>query len=790
MLFSKKLFYQTNHYLKTPATILFSILAKVSLAVALLLFSGLTLDAKAENDPDTDRSTIRVLVNSEDDGTSVVGATVILTEQGADTLSAAVTDAYGFVEFSSIEPGNYDIHISFIGFQTNIEEVSLSPGETVIVRSELITSTAELDEVQVSAIRGIARREAGRQSISPQDINRIPTPGPGGDLTMYLQTLPSVVSTGDRGGELYIRGGTPAQSMVLVENMPIIKPFHISNLFSAFPQEVLSDVDVYAGGFGSEYAGATSSVLDVRLRQGNMRNFRSQAAASPYMVSFLAEGPVKRDEQSFMIMGRHSVIEDTGPSLIGEEVPLLFYDVLGRYSINWEGLTCNVTGIHTYDRGQINPVRSVELSWTNTTIGTRCLGYSEDLGHAVDFTFGYTGFNSTEKGIDNIGREAGIRKGFLRMDNGIRIFDTPGNYGFNLNFINYRAVLDEPFAEQFGREVRFAGLGSELNDVVVSLSTYFNLNWQPSRNFIITPGIASQIRLRDLSPTIEPRFRITWRPDGTEDKELTLALGRYVQMFDAINDERDAGTVFYVYKPIETGGSYPESLHAILGYRHQFSDRFGFSIEGYAKDHSNIPVARWTREAGNTLETGNADALTFGGDLQLEFNFYPFYMSVAYGLAKITYEAPSDELVAWIDDPIFSYNPAHDRRHQINLISTYSLRDYTFSVSWQFSSGGTFTRVYAYDIALRGLPDQNPLVNQGTAFTLFTEPFDGRMPSFNRMDVSVSRLFQNIPGVDIEAEIGAINSMDVRNVFYFDVNTRQQVDQMPFVPYAALTLKF
>lgn len=790
MLYLNKLFYQIYNSAEKLTNQLPKVLFKIAFGLTFLLFSGQSFLIYAENDPDSDRSTLRILVHSEDDGTSVVGATVILTEPGADTLNVSVTDVYGFVEFTNLEPGDYEVHVSFVGFQTNIEEVSLSSGETIILRSELVTSTAELGELQVSAIRGIARREAGRQSISPQDISRIPTPGPGGDLTMYLQTLPSVVSTGDRGGELYIRGGTPAQNIVLVENMPIIKPFHISNLFSAFPQEALSNVDVYAGGFGSEYAGATSSVLDVSLRQGNMRRFRSQAAASPYLVSFLAEGPVIRDEQSFFIMGRHSVIEETGPTLTGDDVPMLFYDVLARYSINWDGLTCNITGIQTFDRGQINPVRDVQLSWTNTTVGTRCLGYSEDLGHAVDFTFGYTGFNSTEKGIDDIGRESGIRQGFLRMDNGVRVFNQPGNYGFNLNFINYTAILDEPFAEQLGGEVRYSGLDAEMNDIVVSLSSYFNLNWRPSQNFIITPGIASQIRMRDLSPTLEPRFRITWRPDGTEDKELTLALGRYMQMFDAINDERDAGTVFYVYKPIETGDPYPESLHAILGYRHQFSDRFGFSIEGFAKDHKNIPVARWTREPGNTLDTGMADSYVFGGDIQMEFNFYPFYMSIAYGLAKITYEAPSEELVAWIDDPVFSYNPAHDRRHQINLISTYSFRDYTFSLSWQFSSGGTFTRVYAYDIALRGLPDQNPLVNQGSALTLFTEPFDGRMPSFNRMDVSVSRLFQNFPGVDIEAEIGAINSMNVRNVFYFDVNTRQQVDQMPFVPYAALTFKF
>jgi len=243
-------------------------------------------------------ATLCVIVISHDDGTFITGANILLTQPEGDTLRAGVSDVNGFNEFSGISPGTYEIHISYIGFAAQRETITLEADETRIHKTELAASVAELDELVVGVRRGAARRETGMQTITSVDLDRIPTAGRGGDLTVYLQTLPGVVTSGDRGGEMYIRGGTPAQNLMHVDNMPVVKPFHISNLFSAFPQDIISNVDMFAGGFGAEFTGATSSVVDDKLRQGNMRNVQSKAAISPYMFSFLAEGPIARDKTS------------------------------------------------------------------------------------------------------------------------------------------------------------------------------------------------------------------------------------------------------------------------------------------------------------------------------------------------------------------------------------------------------------------------------------------------------------------------------------------------------------
>lgn len=754
-------------------------IAGILTALFVLLATG-SLIAQSNN------ATLRIVVTSADDGRPIVNANILLTGTEGDTLHAGASDRDGIKEFSDISAQTYQINISYIGYQRYSESVTLEAGETRIHEVSLQTETVEIDELTVGVRSGAVRREAGRQTITANDINLVPAPGGGGDLSSYLQTQPGVVTTGDKGGEFYIRGGTPSQNIVLLDNMPIIKPFHISNLYSAFPQEAINNVDFYAGGFGAEYAGAASSILDVNLKQGNLKTFESSASVSPYLTSIQAEGPIVEDKSSILLVGRRSAIDRTAPSLTGKEVPLVFGDVIARYSINWSGLSCNITGLYTQDQGKINPERDLQLQWSNSAAGIRCLGYGEQLDHILDITMGYSGFTSSETGVDDLGRNSGISKGYLQLDNGGSFGGLQFEYGFRWNLNFYNATLYEPFPELRDEEVRYPGLDSSLDEFESILSGYISLDWEPSDNLTITPGLTSQNRHADMALTLEPRLRASWHPGGSERQEVTLSGGRYIQMMEGITDERDAGTVFYVYKPVGRDEPMPEAWHGIIGYHRQLGESFEASIEGYGKKLSNFLVAKWTQEPGNTIRTTKAEGLIYGGDLQLEFNQYPFYVSVGYGWSEINYEIPTSEVAAWREGSTFRYNPSHDLRHQLNVIASYNVAGFTANANWRFNSGNPFTRLFALDFALEDLPDQNVLKDRGTAKSLYSEPFDGRLPSFHRLDVSVSRTFNLSPSISLETEIGAINAYDIRNVFYFDINTFEQIDQTPLLPYASV----
>ncbi len=727
---------------------------------------------------ESDSATLRVIVASDEDGNPIPGANVILsTEQ--DTVGAGSTNSDGYVQISDLQPGDYNLEVSFLGYQSYQTDVSLSAGQTALERVRLSADVEQLDEVVVEAADGAAYREAGRQTVSPQELGRIPSPGPGGDLAMYLQSLPGVVSSGDRGGEMFIRGGTPSQNVILMDNIPLTQPFHISNLFSAFPEEALQDVEFYAGGFGAEYTGGTSSVIDVSLRQGNMREFSGEVAASPYLVSAFAEGPIVEDHQSLLVSARSSVIDQTAEPLSGEEVPIDFYDILVRYTNELPNLTCSVTGMHTYDEGQINPLRDVNLSWTNTALGGRCLLFDASLDHAFDISVGISNFTNTEGTLDNVERESSVQRIHLRLDRDYDYLGLPISYGLRFDVARFQSELDERFV-----------LFDEFDSRMANFQAFASATWEPIDNLTVVPGLTSQISTGLEVPTLEPRLRLSYQPFGSEFQEFSLAAGRYYQLVEGISDERDAGTVFNVWKPMDTM-DHPEpwAWHGIVGFRQRLANSFEATIEGYIKDQRNIPVSKWTPEARLEIETAFADGFTYGADARIEYDSGPLHLMLGYDWSKVNYEASTGELGAWIDGEIFSYNPAHDRRHQFSAMAGYDIFGVTTSVRWEYGTGQPYTRIRGNDMAIP-LPDQNPATFPGTAMTIFEEPFGDRLPSTHRLDVSMEREFQLSPRVVLGTEIGAINIYDRNNIFYYDSSTFERVDQMPFLPYFAVSASF
>src|SRR5690606_15734386 len=170
---------------------------------------------------------------------------------------------------------------------------------TVNVRMSPSAIRIEGVAVEVGA-EGAAIRDFGAQRITPTQTRRIPTPAASGDLATYLQTLPGVVTTGDRGGQIFVRGGTHTENITLMDGLTIYQPFHIVGFFSAFPEDLVSNVDFYAGGFGARYHGRTSSVMDVQMREGNRERYSASTSVSPFLAEARIEGPISPGQVSWI----------------------------------------------------------------------------------------------------------------------------------------------------------------------------------------------------------------------------------------------------------------------------------------------------------------------------------------------------------------------------------------------------------------------------------------------------------------------------------------------------------
>jgi len=750
-----------------------ALLKKVSLCLLLSAMFGLfgLQNAAAQE------ALLRVVAVSGEDGSPLVAANVLMYRQGEEELRYnCVTNNDGFCEIRNIEPGmEYELRITYVGFARFRQNVSLEAGERETIRVELPPEMGEFDEITVRGERVLTTGEVGVRRIGSVDIGRIPTPGVDGDLVSYLSSEPGVVSTGDRGGDLFIRGGTPDQNQILVDNLPIVKPFHISNLFSAFSEDIVQTADMYAGGYGAEYSGATSAVIDIKLRPGNMKNFAASGAVSPYMVSLHMEGPIKTDGQSFLLTGRRSVIEDVSPTLIGEEIPLQFSDIVGRYTIQGDNISCNITGIRTNDSGEIVPGQELRHSWSNNVLGARCLAFDTGFNHPLEMTAGYSGYQNSEGAGGDNERFSSLNQFYMNLNLQELILGIPVNYGFGVNFRNFNIDLQEKFISQ-----------RSINRIIPVISLFTLASWEPNNRWAVQPGVASQISL-DSPTSLEPRLRIAWKPDGTDQQELSLAAGRYVQLTTGVSDQRDVGTVFTVLQPVETGDPLPSSLHGILAYQQRLGNFFVANVEGYVKDYKNIQVSKWTPENRIELETALADGFTYGFDLRFRYFKNPFFISAGYGWSFVEYEATSGNLGAWIEEPVFEFYPAHDQRHKLNTVLGYKFADFEGNIRWELGSGKPYTRIFGFDMSVR-VPMEDVTETPGIPRILFSRPFGERMPYYHRLDVSVNRSFSLSQGWTVKAETGVINAYNRNNIFNFDFNTLQRVDQGPLFPYLSVKI--
>lgn len=727
-------------------------------------------------------SVLRLIVYSGKDGNPLTGTNILLYKKGKQFNDnfryGGSTNSNGFLELRGVAPGQYQLKVSYIGYQMYRQTITLKANDIKIVELTLTPKVGELEELVVEAERDIEVGEVGLAKISPEEIARIPTPGPGGDLASYLQTLPGVVMTGDRGGELYVRGGTPTQNLVLVNNMPIVKPFHISNLFSAFPSSIIQSVDVYAGGFDAKYIGATSAVIDVSLRAGNMRRYEADVGLSSHIVTVKLEGPIERDQKSFLVVARKSIIDQTDTYLSSRRVPIDFYDIMASYTFRPNGFSCSISGLRTYDQGQINPARNISLSWSNTVVGATCLGYNDTFNYPVEMTFGYSSYSNSETSPAREITSSGVSQIFAKVETQRQILGLPAIYNFELYYQSYHTVLNERFTrlESFDR-IQSVAKGS------------VSLIWEVNEDVTAEPSLGTQLTLHNV--TLEPRLRISYHPDDAY--EVSIALGKYNQNMIGITDQRDAGTTFTVLKPGKDI-PLPEALHGLIGFNAALGNGFEAKLGAYVIKRNNISVAKWNPIAKVEIETALADGLSYGFDARLKYDKNPFYASLSYGWAKTKYEATTEALGAWVGGKVFSYFPPHDRRHKISAVASAAFAGFTAGLSWTYGSGRPFTRVFGFDLALNFpevfLPIDFPTKEPGVARTLFSRPYGARLPSVHQLDVSLERSFELSTHVSLDAEIGVINVYGRKNIFYFDSNTLQRVNQTPFLPYFTIVAEF
>ncbi len=750
--------------------------------------------------------TVKGFIYNEETGEPEIFTNVYLE----GTTFGSATDVNGYYSITKIPPGDYKLTVKSLGFETISESITVEGGRIVNKKLTLKKSQINLKEFEVSAEKQEAKTNVKISVVkaTPIDIGHVPTIGGEADIATYMQTLPGVVFTGDQGGQLYIRGGSPIQNKVLLDGMLIYNPFHSIGFFSVFDTDIIRNADIYTGGFGAEHGGRISSVMDITTRDGNKNRIAGKVGASPFLAKALIEGPLKKPEKpggassSFLFSGKASYLEQSSKALYtyidSGGLPFNFMDLYGKISFNGEnGSKFNLFGFNFTDQVKYQAVS--DLNWDAFGVGSNFILVPPGSpvlveGHVAysDYALSLTEDTLPTRSSDISGFNLGIDFKYFPYDNEIKYGIEVQGFKTNFQFFN-----------SLGKNIT-----QEQN--TTELSGYLNYKIVKGL-FVIDPGFRVQYyaSLSTFSP--EPRLGIKF--NANENLRFKVAGGIYSQNLISANSDRDVVNLFYGFlsgpdnlqqsltlpdgSEKELTHKLQKANHYIAGFEYDITDKININVEGYIKDFTQVTNLNRNKifednpdnfdkpdvlKKDFVVETGDA----MGIDFVLKYQSKKLYLWAVYSIGKVN---------RW--DGVMEYSPVFDRRHNVNLVGSYTFgedREWKVDARWNMGSGLPFTQTQGYyqgvDFSQLGIGGDYTTSNADDVSIVYGDLNGGRLPFYHRLDFNLTRDFEISERSSLEASLGVTNVYNRENVFYFDRVEHERVNQLPIMPSLGLYWSF
>lgn len=241
------------------------------------------------------------IVNSQNNET-LIGVSIYIPE----LQSGTTTNEYGFFSLS-IPKGDYTLQVSYMGFQTLEEKISLQ--QNLRKNISLESSTQNLEEIVITERKNIANIKKPEMSVNKltiQEIKKMPAVMGETDILKSILQLPGVTNAGEGASGFNVRGGAADQNLILLDEALLYNSSHLFGFFSVFNSDAIKDLKLYKGGIPSRFGGRVSSVLDIYQKEGNSNEFHMNGGIGVISSRLLAEGPLEKGKGSFLVAGRSS----------------------------------------------------------------------------------------------------------------------------------------------------------------------------------------------------------------------------------------------------------------------------------------------------------------------------------------------------------------------------------------------------------------------------------------------------------------------------------------------------
>lgn len=752
--------------------------------------------------------TVKGVLFDEKNGEAIPFANVVLD----GTTHGCATDINGFFLINKVPEGKYTLKVKYVGYEEYSEEVTLVKNKIVTKTIHLKPAAQMLKAVEITDSKKEERQmqtQVSVQKITSSQIQQMPSIGGTADLAQYMQVLPGVSSTGDQGGQLYIRGGSMIQNLTLLDGMIVYNPFHSIGLYSIFETDVILNANIYTGGFGAEYGGRMSSVMDITTRDGNKRHHSGKIGLNTFGGSLILEGPLKRENSkskstiSYLLTAKNSYLSKTSKifyNYIDGGLPFDFLDLYGKLSFNsGTGSKLNIFGFR-FDDQVLGYQAIADYHWQNYGAGTNftlVTGASAILEGCVAYS-NYT-ITLDDGSSDKKFSEIGGFNATMQITNFIGTDKL--KYGFSIE--GY--TTDYQYINEYKKRI-------SQHEPSTNISLFATYKWHAGK-WLIDPGIRLMYYATLAEPSLEPRLAAKY--NITSDLRLKLAGGLYSQIFLDARSDNDIVNLFSGFltgsadlnKPDTFKGEQRDCVqkakHLVVGLEYDLTEHITLNAEFYYKYFDQLLNANRDKmyDDGNIsdyadpsspyfkpeylrkdyiIEEGMATGLDFSARMDLE----RLYLWATYSLG---YVERTNE--------VQTYTPHYDRRHTVNLLATYALgewREWEISGRWTFGSGYPFTETQGVfqRLFFPSSIGSDYTTENGDYDIYYGELYKGRLPSYHRLDLGVKRKFSLGAHSILELNLSATNVYSRENIFYFNRATFERVNQLPILVCFGATMTF
>lgn len=736
-------------------------------------------------------------------GESLIGTNILIYKDtlklSSDFIYGVATNNFGYYVIPKLKRDKYYIFFRHLGYRVSIKEIDLNVQESNLnYNVQLEPENIKLNEIIVEGEK-IDKNVLSTIDVSPELLTKLPSMSGEVDLFRLLQLLPGVNKSSELSNGLYVRGGSPDQTLTLVDGSIIYNPSHIGNIASTFNSNAIHDVKLIKGAFPAEYGGRLSSVLDIKLRSGTKEKEKGTLGVGVINSFFNFEGPLEKSA-TYMVAGRimyYDLLQNKFDK--NSTVPrYTFHDLNGKVNYNLsESSIISLSAMYSYDN-MYNPSADdieYDIEWENLNVALNWLQinskslFLNSLLSLTNYKFSSKiGIGTNTVSSSSYYVNPNLTDLIFRQTAELNwAMNQKLKTGFEISFHNYDLLYNEYYDLSYEQDPY---AGKDINAVEAAL---FLQNESVFFNSLKTNLGGRLFYFNDTNQlTFEPRISLSYELFyGLYLKGAAAVANQYLHLITR-NDIALPSDLWY---PATANIQPSRSTQYVFGIDKFFDEEsYQTSIEFYYRDMKNIYEFKNSPEI-NPLNNSIEDQFVQG-------------VGEAYGM-ELFFQKREGKLIGWIgytlawtkrkfDDLNLGrvFYPKYDRRHDLSLAATYSLND-------QITFGATFT--YATGMRYNAPTGQfifNPIGISGPPQVLldYDDLNTNKFPAYHKLDLNFNYKLR-MTKTELNFYINLYNVYNRRNayaqfiVFSEDAEGNEKVmlkriSLFPFIPAAGVSFSF